>query len=379
MRWFLKYGSVLLLFNTILYSINETKDIIAPFIFYIIMLFGISSILINPAQIRYVILHRSFVFLFLLNLINLIYYLFLDDLYSQGSIEYLLARFVQFSLISFSVYHNQKYFQHKFFVHIVYVIVFISFISLIIHPNIFNQRYSGIIWNENMLASLTGIAFGIFLLMDKKDSYFNVFILLLLLVISLATGSRLVIIGLVIAYLLKYRFSIKTFFFLIIGFLCILFIQSQDLDTGINRVLSSELLGDRTDQFTFAIDNIKNNLFIGHGLDQYSGLPEDVKIPEKYQGLYMGAHSGYFSILLQYGLMFGLLVITIIIRKSVILLSYFRNRRDYINIYYFIILYTIFAGFFETLFTGINEFHTILFWISLSYLSIIKYKLENED
>ena len=125
MRWFLKYGSVVLLFNTILYSINETKDIIAPFIFYIIMLIGISSILINPSQIRYVILHRSFVFLFLLNLINLIYYLFIDDLYSQGSIEYLLARFVQFSLISFSVYHNQKYFQHKFFVHIVYVIVFI--------------------------------------------------------------------------------------------------------------------------------------------------------------------------------------------------------------------------------------------------------------
>lgn len=379
MRWFLKYGSIVLLFNTILYSINETKDTIAPFIFYIIMFIGLCSILINPTQVRYVILHRSFVFLFLLNFINLIYYLFIDDWLNQGSIEYLLARFVQFSIISFSVYHNQKYFQHKFFLHIIYSIVLIVFISLIVNPNIFTQRYSGIIWNENMLASLTGLAFGIFLLIDKKNSYFNIFILLLLLVISLATGSRLVIIGLVIAYLLKYRFSIKTFFFLILGFLCILFIQNQDLDTGVNRIFSLELLGDRIDQFTFAIDNIKNNLFRGYGLDQYSGLPEDIIMPEKYQGLYMGAHSGYFSILLQYGLMFGLLVITIFTRKSIILLLYFRNRIDHINIYSFIILYTLFAGFFETLFTGINEFQTILFWISLSYLSLLKYNLEHED
>ena len=122
MKWFFKYGSVLLLFNTILYSIDITKDNIAPMIFYFIMIFGLFSLLINPSQIKNVILHRSFFFLFLLNLINLIYYLFLDDLLKQGSVEYLLARFVQFSLISLSVIHNKEYFKSRFLFHIIYVV-----------------------------------------------------------------------------------------------------------------------------------------------------------------------------------------------------------------------------------------------------------------
>ena len=36
-RWFVKYGFVIFLFNTIFYSISLTKDTIAPIVFYITM------------------------------------------------------------------------------------------------------------------------------------------------------------------------------------------------------------------------------------------------------------------------------------------------------------------------------------------------------
>ena len=74
-RWFYKYGFLVMLFNTILYSINETKDTIAPFLFYLVMGGGLLLVLVNPSQIREVLFHKSFLFLMVLNLINLVYYL----------------------------------------------------------------------------------------------------------------------------------------------------------------------------------------------------------------------------------------------------------------------------------------------------------------
>ena len=46
-RWFYKYGFVILLLNTILYSIDATKDTIAPIIFYFLMGSGLFLLLIN--------------------------------------------------------------------------------------------------------------------------------------------------------------------------------------------------------------------------------------------------------------------------------------------------------------------------------------------
>ena len=42
----------------------------------------------------------------ILNLINLIYYLFFDSISNIDSLEYLMARFMSFSLISLSIYYN---------------------------------------------------------------------------------------------------------------------------------------------------------------------------------------------------------------------------------------------------------------------------------
>jgi len=98
------------------------------------------------------------------------------------------------------------------------------------------------------------------------------------------------------------------------------------------------------------------------------------------RGVIIGAHNGYLAILVQYGALFSTLIFYIIFSKSYSLLNYFRKTRvGYTAIYSFIIIYTLVASIYESLMTGINEFHTILFWFSLAILSYSKISKVDED
>ena len=127
----------------------------------------------------------------ILNLINLMYYLFFDSISNIDSLEYLMARFMSFSLICLSIYYNFSFFKNRFTSMIVKIISLVVFLSLIIDPNLLNGRYHGIIWNPNMFASLTVLEiFSCILLKTKENSPFEKLLMILLLIVSLSTGSR---------------------------------------------------------------------------------------------------------------------------------------------------------------------------------------------
>ena len=377
--WFYKYGFVLLLLNTILYSIPEINITIAPKIFYFLMGTGLILLIINPSQIKDVIFHSSFLFLLLINVINLIYYLFFEDEFNQKSLEFLMARFVQFSLISLSIYHNYDYYKKKFSSLIIKAISIIVVLGLFVDPDLLSGRYYGIIWNPNMLASLTVLAFSFVLMKDEKKTNLDVLLLILFFIVSIATGSRLALLIITVSFIYKFGLSIRNVFYAIIGFILLFLISSIDLNTSFNRFSSQDILNDRTDQFNFAVNNLEKELWFGYGLSEYSGLPSNIDVPEEYQGLLIASHNGYLSIFLQYGIIFGFFIILIIMRKSLMLSSYFIRKEQKDNIFLFIVILTLIASMFETLLTGINEFHTILFWFSLSYLSYSKYLQDYED
>ena len=377
--WFYKYGFVLLLLNTILYSIPEINITIAPKIFYFLMGTGLILLIINPSQIKDVIFHSSFLFLLLINVINLIYYLFFEDEFNQKSLEFLMARFVQFSLISLSIYHNYDYYKKKFSSLIIKAISIIVVLGLFVDPDLLSGRYYGIIWNPNMLASLSVLAFSFVLMKNEKRTNLDVLLLILFFIVSIATGSRLALLIITVSFIYKFGLSIRNVFYAIIGFILLFLISSIDLNTSFNRFSSQDILNDRTDQFNFAVNNLEKELWFGYGLSEYSGLPSNVDVPEEYQGLLIASHNGYLSIFLQYGIIFGFFIILIIMRKSLMLSSYFIRKEQKDNIFLFIVIITLIASMFETLLTGINEFHTILFWFSLSYLSYSKYLQDYED
>ena len=377
-KWLFKYGAVIFLFNTVLLSIKSTFDL-GNQIFLTIM--GIFTILLvlNPNQVKRVIFHKAFSFLLIINSLNLLYFILFHSVYDIEALKYLLARGMQFSIISISIFFHFDYYKTQFLNHIVSLVLFIVILSVLFDPNIFSGRYSGIIWNSNMLASFIVIAFSILLLKNNNESLRNKLLLFLLLVIALATGSRGALVGIAISFGLKYGFSTRNIVYSIIAILSYFIVSNLNLDTSLNRFAEQSMFNDRVGQALFAIENINNSIFSGYGLNEYSGLPKDIILPNRFKGQIMASHNGYLAIFLQYGVLFGGLILGLIFVKAFQLIAFFKDSNNTEKVFVFIIIYTFISSIYEALMTGINEFHTILFWFSLAFLSYSKFKKQYED
>jgi len=374
-KWLFKYGAVIFLFNSILLSIESTY-LIGNQIFLSLMGIFLFIFLINPKPIKTIIFHKAFLFLLIINSLNLFYFFLFHSISDYDAIKYLMARGVQFSIISASIYFNYDYYKYKFFDNIVYVVFGIVVIGLVINPSLFSGRYSGIIWNPNMFSSLVVIAFSIHFLKYKKRTRLDYFILFTLLIVSLASGSRGSLVAIILVFLLKYGFTLRNIIYGFIGLGVSLFILSINLETSVNRFAEQSLFNDRILQFEYAYLSIKEKLITGYGLDKYAYIDKSL-VPIYLKDKIIGAHNGYFAILTQYGIIFGSGILFLIFRKSFLSYYYFKNRDSFERVYLFIILYTLLASIYESLMTGINEFTTILFWFSLAILSYSKFQEEN--
>jgi len=375
-KWLFKYGAVIFIFNSILLSIESTYYI-GNQIFLALMGIFLFVLFINPKQIKAVLFHKAFLFLLIINIINLLYFFLFHSISDYEAIKYLMARGVQFSIISFSIYYNYEYYKNKFFVHLVYLLFGIVIFGLIINPSLFSSRYSGIIWNPNMFSSLVVIGFSIHLLKYKKRTNFDYFILVTFFILALSTGSRGSLVGIIMVFFVNYGFTLRNMLY---GFLALVFslvVLSLNLETSINRFSEQSMFNDRVIQFEYAYLSVKEKLITGYGLDKYSYIDKSL-VPKYLKSKIIGAHNGYLAIFTQYGIIFGSVILFLIFRKSFLSYTYFKNRGSFERVYLFIILYTLLASIYESLMTGINEFHTILFWFSLAILSYSKFKEEYE-
>ena len=372
-KWLFKYGAVIFLFNTVLLSITSTFDLGNQIFLTIMGIFTIFLVL-NPTQVKRVIFHKAFSFLLIINILNLLYFILFHSVSDIEALKYLLARGMQFSIISISIYFHFDYYKTQFLNHIVSLVFFIVILSLLFYPNIFSGRYRGIIWNSNMLASFIVIAFSILLLKNNDKSLIDNIVLFLFLVIALATGSRGALVGIAISFGLKYGFSTRNIIYSIIAFLSYFLVSNLNLDTSLNRFAEQSMFNDRIGQALFAIENINKSLFSGYGLNEYTGLPKDIILPNRIKGQIMESHNGYLSVFLQYGVLFGGLILGLIFVKAFQLIAFFKVSNNTEKVFIFIIIYTFVSSIYETLISGINEFHTILFWLSLAFLSYSKYK-----
>ena len=377
-KWLFKYGAAIFLFNTVLLNIESTYDI-GSLIFLSLMGIFLFLLLINPIQIKTILFHKAFLFLLIINLINLLYFLLFHSISDFEAIKFMFSKGMQFSIISVSIYFNYEYYKDKFLNHIVYLFFGVIVFSFLLDPFIFSGRYTGIIWNPNMLSAFTVIAFSILLLKDNKRTNLDSFILFSFLIITLSTGSRLALIAIVLVLLMKYGFTKRNIVYAVISLLITLIIVSINLDTSINRFVAQSLFNDRVLQYQYAYETFINKPLFGYGLDKYAYIDLSI-VPNYVKSLtVMGAHNGYLAFLTQYGILFGGAVIFIIFKKSIQIYSYFSNSKEFERIYIFIIFYTLIASLFEAFMTGINDFNTILFWFSLAFLSFSKFKRDNEN
>lgn len=377
LRWSFKYGIVLLLFNTILLSIEFTY-FIGNQLFLFLMVWYSALFLLHPRNLKEFLFHKAFLFFLLLNLINVFYFILFHEFSEFEAIKYLLARGMQFFIVSSSVLFHYHYFKEKFLDHVVYVVGFIVSISLIYDIDLFSGRYSGIIWNPNMLSSIVVIAFSILFLKTKRYSRLDVVLLLLFVLVGLATGSRGSIVAIVLAYSIKHGTAKRNMLYTLIAVVLIFLIVWLPFDTSVNRLFSESMFHDRVLQYKFAIESFYQKIYIGYGLDKYSYIDMSL-VPWHLKPMVKGAHNGYLAIFTQYGIIFGTIILSIILKKSIQLINIFRNSSGNEKAYVFIIVYALVASLYESLLVGINEFHTILFWISLAFLSVTKFKKENHE
>lgn len=377
-KWLFKYGAVIFLFNTVLLNIPSTI-FIGDLIFVSLMVILLFSLIINPVQIKNILFHKAFFFFLIINFINLLYFLFFHSIFDYEAIKFIISKGMQFSIISVSIYFNYEYYKDKFLSHIVYIVFGIAVLSFVLNPFIFSGRYEGIIWNENMLGAFTITAFSILLLKNNRRTNLDYIMLFTFIIISLSTGSRLVLVALGLVFIMKYGLSLRNIIYTTLSLIITLIIVSYNLDTSINRFVSQSLFDDRIFQYQYAYKTIINKPLFGYGLDKYAYIDLSL-VPNYVKSItIMGAHNGYLAFLAQYGILFGGIVIFIIFKKSFQIYFYFRNNVEYEKIYIFIIIYTLIASLFEVFMTGINDFNTILFWFSLAFLSYSKYKQVNEN
>ena len=371
-RFLFKYGALIFIVNTIFLSIEQTYNLGNQLFFLLMFVFGI-ILFFNPSQIKVVVFHKAFSFFLFLNIINIVYFLFFHEITDLEALKYLFARGMQFSIISFSVYYHYDYYVNKFLTHLAYIICFLLMIGFIVYSDPFSLRYSGLFWNPNAFASFAVIAFSILLIKIKDKNNFTIFLLSMCIILALASGSRGVLVALILAYLIQYGFSTRNIIYGVIGVAIYLLVANLQYQTSFNRFASQDLLSDRIMQYKYAILSIQNNLFVGYGLDKYSYIDKDL-IPLFLKSKIIGAHNGYLAILTQYGVVIGSVVLYIIIRKAIILsIFFYANLRQY-KIYVFIIIYTLVAASYESLIVGINEFQTLLFWLALCVLSFSYFK-----
>tara|TARA_B100001250_G_C19374710_1_gene603577 strand:- start:172 stop:651 length:480 start_codon:yes stop_codon:yes gene_type:complete len=150
------------------------------------------------------------------------------------------------------------------------------------------------------------------------------------------------------------------------------------LDTSINRFASQSLFNDRILQYKYAYETLLHKPIFGFGLDKYAYIYHEV-IPYHLRGHIKGAHNGYLAILTQYGLFFGFIILFVIFKKSIQLIIWFRKSPGIEKVHVFIIVYALLVSIYESLITGINEFHTNLFWFSLAFLSLTRFRNEYEN
>jgi O-antigen ligase len=139
---------------------------------------------------------------------------------------------------------------------------------------------------------------------------------------------------------------------------------------AISRLLNEDILFNRQYEIIYAFETFYNELWFGNGLKNYAYINENV-ISSYDQEIDFGAHNGYLSLLVQYGLVFSIIFYTIVTKNlykiSVVLRS--KMREDTGNKYfYFIIIYTLTNGLFENSFSGINFFQGSLFWLVIGYV-----------
>ncbi|MGC6470825.1 MAG: O-antigen ligase family protein [Flavobacteriales bacterium] len=381
MNSIIKYIAFIFLFVNVVFSIKNGGEV-GSILFYICMGLALFTIILSPYLLKETIFNKGFSLFYWINLINLIYFIALDF----GDIEsfkYLIARFVQFSLFSFSILLLKDNFVSHLITFLKYLCFLSLFLSFIIDTPGISTRYMGIFFNPNEFSILMVTGFAIFLF-DEKKIFINYLALILFLLAIILSGSRSAILGIVLSLIVYFNHhGLKNIFnlFFICGFTIVFTYFTGDYN-AITRIFNEDLFSNRIYEYLYAIETLMQKPVFGYGLKNYAYIDTSLISFDDVQ-IDFGAHNGYLSLLVQYGLFFGFIYLIILLYNLIrIFLSdkkIFGENILHTKFLVFILIYSLVNGMFENNFVGINFFQSNLFWLVLGYLIYKKYRHESHS
>lgn len=359
-----KYGAYIFLLNNLLFSISGFQQI-ANTIFLVLSAFFLLITLLNAPFFKNVFLNKSFRFYLSIHAINLLYYL-LVEFGDIESFKYLSAKSIQLIIFTSTIYFTHETFKIDLIRLIKYLCALSLILSIIFNFPGFSDRYLGIFFNPNEFAIIMVYGFSLFLITTKK-TLIDIVFLFLFLIFILLSGSRAALLGIALSILVNFKLKKITIFSTLLIFLAAYLFRELP---AISRLLNEDVFFNRRYEFIYALKTFYNELWFGNGLKNYAYINENV-IHSYDQEIDYGAHNGYLSLLVQYGLVFSIIFYTIVTKNLyktfVYLRSKMREDKEY-KYFYFIIIYTLANGMFENSFSGINFFQGSLFWLVIGYV-----------
>jgi O-antigen ligase len=362
LKFIQKYGAYLFLINNLLFSVLGFYEF-ATIIFLSLSIFFLITTLFNSSFIKNVVLNKSFNFYMFFYVLNITYFVFLE-ITDFESFKYMSAKIFQFIIFTSCIYFTYENFQN----HIVKFLKFATFSSLLLSlvfnfPDL-NTRYYGIFFNPNEFSIIMVYGFAVFLFNSKKNILNNL-LLITFLILILISGSRSALIGVFIA--LYFYFKTVNFLFVSIALFFVLINYFSEIQT-ISRFINEDLFSNRYYEIIYALETFYNSFWLGSGLKNYAYIDKSL-IKYTDQSIDFGAHNGYLSVLVQYGIIFSTAFFFYLF-KNVYQFFKFLNVNNSPNylLFKFILTYTLVNAFFENSLSGINFFQNSLFWLILGFL-----------
>ena len=297
--------------------------------------------------------------------------------------NFVLNEIVKKEILSISIYILKDDFAEKFVKFLKFSTIGCLFGSFIFNFPDFQSRYQGIFNNPNEFSIMMVIGFALILFTEKRSTINNLLLISFLLMIIIS-GSRSSIIGLglaIFSYVLHQKSKNISNIILIVGSLLLFSFLGND-NNAIQRILELNFLTNRKYEYIYAIDTLLQKPLFGYGLKNYAYIDfsliqfDDVQID-------FGAHNGYISILVQYGLVFSAVFFYVLFYNLKKIYStkveFFGENILQTKFLFFLITYTLINGLFENTIIGINFFQTNLFWLTLAYFLHVLYQKDESN
>lgn len=342
-------------------------------IFYFTLALGFIGII--DMSIFRIINFKKFKWLYLLGLLYLGYtFLIAPEYVNPKNLQYLIAKIMTFIIIITSLSSNYNFYTNRGLFWVMMIIGFFLLYGLLEGNNMYDDgRGMAGFTNPNTTGSMGAILIGIliFYLKNRKWNVFFYFLLFLGLYGVILGGSRSGFLLLGLFIILRYGISFKTL--LMTGI--ILFTGFYLLDhlgihaIGMQRVIDTytgEIGTNRENEVEAARIMIATKPYTGWGFDF-----ENVGAAESVSEL--GPHNGYLELTEQIGIPLTIIYFLIVLFPLLSNLLIYLKRKIPVSLFPSISISIMVAANYESLFIGVHEFETNLFFFALAMVSAQNY------